>query len=404
MKKNNPPAIKIETIDLDEDVPPVKQIPKNKEYKPRIVICPPKAHSTPKEPPKAQPLSKEPIKVQLVPREPPKLQEIPPIVQPVVVQRNVQSPTIVSASSSKPDINQVQKVNPKVISISGPLKAIIKSVPQSNQPKEYVIPLKDFIEDKPKTTTMRRQSAAPMTIIHNTTPDNIMNDEVTSLKDDLPNVDFNSSVKRRASVGTPTAAHQEIKSPTHSNLIRVLPSKEFRCSECLQPFATSRLLKYHEDNGLCDKRPQSTTSRALNSFKCFDCNNSFASYYFLRRHRETCTFSLRVKCSYQYCRFRATNPGDIQIHFNEVHGHKLKCKECDANLPSQAALIAHEVMKHGREDVAKKRALKQRQARAAKRAKADLDFDANTLTACSACNLEIPARDLALHMLLCKKT
>lgn len=392
MKKKNPPAIKLETIDIeDEDplpvltpVPPLVK-PINKRLvdlsKGKIVLHPPKAQSTPKEIPKLLTNNLN------------------------VVQRNVQSSTANSISSSNIDYNQVQKLNPKVISITGPLKAIIKSVPQQ-QSREYVIPLKDFMneKEKPNIATMRRQSAAPMTIIHNPSPEKIMNDEVTSLKDDgIVDKDFKSAAKRRASVGNPTAVSQEIKSPPHSNLIRVLPSKEFRCSECLSPFATSRLLKYHEDNGLCDKRPQSTTSRALNSFKCFDCNNSFASYYFLRRHRDTCTLSLRVKCTYQYCRFRATNPDDIQKHFNEVHAHKLKCKECDEVLMSQAALIAHEVTKHGKEDVAKKRALKQRQARAAKRAKADLDFDANLVTECEQCSLKIQPRDLANHMMMCKK-
>jgi hypothetical protein len=405
MKKNNPSPIKLETIDIEDDQPP--PAPKVEVSKAKFVVYPPKAQSTPKEVPK----------------------EMPPLIVSQsnvnVVQRNVQSPTIYSASSSKPDSkqNQVQTS----IQINGhPLKAIIKKLKVDQlQPltREYVIPLKDLGKEKPNIATMRRQSAAPMTIIHNTSPEKIMSNEVTSLKSDGPsNTSFSNAVKRRASVGTPSAVSREIKSPPHLNLIRVLPSKEFRCTECLTPFATSRLLKYHEDNGLCD-RQHVTTSRALNSFKCLDCNSSFASYYFLRRHRDACTQSLKVKCTYQYCRFRATNPGDIQKHFNEVHADKLKCKECDEVLPSQAALIAHEVMKHGskedvakkraviaqevmkrkKEEVAKKRALKQRQVRAAKRAKADLDFDSNTLTECEQCSLEIQPRDLASHMMMCKK-
>lgn len=391
MKKNNPPPIKLETIDLEDEIPqkPIqKPVEPVKVAQAKIVVYPQKT----------QPIQKEMLK------------EVPSIMPQNnsnninVVQRNVLNSAVYSVNA-KADTNQVQRnaQSPRQISISGPLKAIIKST--QPQTREYMIPLKDFTEqEKPIIATMRRQSAAPMTIIHNSSLDKAMKDEMVSLKVDSPNdTPFARAVKRRVSVGTPTAVSQELKSPPQTNLIRVLPSKEFRCTECFAPFATSRLLKYHEDNGLCDKRPQSTSSRALNSFKCFDCNNSFASYYFLRRHREACTLSLRVKCTYQYCRFRATNPGDIQKHFNEVHAHKLKCKECEEILPSQAALIAHEVTMHGKEDMAKKRALKARQVRAAKRARADLDFDLNTVIECEQCNLKIQPRDLSTHMALCKK-
>lgn len=384
LKKNNPPAIKIETIDIDNEeeeshpiqqLPPLKVLPKPNDNLPKakIVVFPSKAQSTPKE-----------------------IKEVPQVVttqaNPInVVQRNFQSPELTS----------VQRVIPKMVPITGPL-AIVKG----NNTHEYVIPLKDSTpQEKPNIATMRRKSAAPMTIIHNSSSDKIMSDEVTSLKNDVTNSkDFAAAAKRRASVGNPSTVSSEIKAPQHSSIIRVLPSMEFRCSECKEPFATSRLLKYHEDNGLCDRKAQATsTSRALNSFKCADCENSFQSYYFLRRHRETCTLSLRVKCTYQYCRFRGTNPGEIQKHFQEVHAHKLKCKECEEAFKSQAALTAHEIARHGKEDLAKKRAMKQRQARAAKRAKADLDFDSNTLIECEQCKIQIHPRDLASHMTVCKR-
>lgn len=397
MKKNNPPPIKLETIDLDDDYPektPSKQtvqrpVEQNATFpKAKVIVYPPRAQSTPKEIPK----------------------EVPPVV-PVqnnlnVVQRNVQSPIMyVNSASTNVDSTSVDVLqgSPKVYSVSG-LKAIIKTVVPQSLTREYMIPLKDFSEkEKPIIATMRRQSAAPMTIIHHHTPDKMIMDEVVSLKTDAENSieKFAIAAKRRASVGNPTGVSQEIKSPP--NMTRVLPSKEFRCSECLAPFATSRLLKYHVDNS-CDRRPQSTTSRALNSFKCFDCNNSFASYYFLRRHRETCTMSLRVKCTFQYCRFRATNPGDIQKHFAEVHAQKLTCKECDEVFTSQGQLIAHEVTKHGKEDPKTRKRTSKRQIKPpAKRVREpDLDFDSNTVIECEQCKDKVQPKNLANHIATCR--
>lgn len=395
MKKKNPAGVKFETIVIDEDEEKVEQAPVVEK---NVVKSNPKVIINNPSPSGDRPVV--PLKLSVIKS----VQATGKIIYyPAVTNR------------AKPYQLEPQKIS--ISNISGqPIKIAMPTT------HDYTIPLKDSSDENPKPKqsviiTKRRQSAAPMTIISNALLTPITNNnndkKIEVVKNGFKNDQHGDGIekdipmsvlaKRRASVPNP---------PANATLVvdnsRVLPTKEFQCRFCPERFQTSLILRLHEEKHTQNRTYSSSTRTGLNNFKCFDCNNSFPSYYFLRRHRETCTLSLRLKCSYQYCRFRASSAAEVSEHFTKTHANSLKCDLCDELLSTPAQLISHQVIKHGKknEELNKKRRGRRPKVQIqtiVKRPRADLDFDSNESIPCEQCKEKVLLEDLTHHVTICKK-
>lgn len=403
MKKKNPPEIKLETIVIDEDEEALAAVEKN------TINSNLKAIND-------NPPSEELSNVTLG------------VIKSVQKGKIIYFPSTSNGAKPYQLEPNVQHQKLQVIKNSPSIKTIKIAMPNPpNSIHDYTIPLKDASDDKPKQTviiTKRRQSAAPMTIIHNApltdkkpviknvpkTDKKIqINDQEDEIERDIP---MSVLAKRRASAPVPPVIQPVILNSTpltnSSTISRVLPTKEFQCSLCPERFQTSLILRLHEDKHTANRVNSSSTRTGLNNFKCFDCNNSFPSYYFLRRHRDTCTLTLRLKCSYQYCRFRATSASEVAAHFSDAHANKIKCNDCNELMSTPAQLLSHQAIKHGKNDnECSTRKRRGRRAKApskiVKRPRADLDFDSNESISCEQCKEKVKLNDLAFHVTICKK-
>lgn len=253
--------------------------------------------------------------------------------------------------------------------ISNGVKMMKTIVPNQNSTREYVIPLKSSCDDeevkKPNgISTKRRKSATTMTIIHK-------NQKINEKKEIEETFPISVLAKRRASVPNPSEVSNIIDDEKNSN--RELPTRKFQCLKCEETLPTLEMLKIHEENEHLRIKTNPSSTRTINQFKCVDCGNFFASYYFVRRHRTTCSSTFKRKCTFQYCRYRATTIEEITKHFEMFHANKFKCKVCKDIFTTQAQLIAHQVIKHDmKEEEGKKKRGRKRKDNSFKNIKIDL--------------------------------
>lgn len=243
---------------------------------------------------------------------------------------------------------------------------------------EYTIPLND--EPKEKLTTRRRQSSLPMTIIRR--PSERAEEQRNSS-------DKRASIipKRRASVPNPNVRDQQ------------LPTKEFRCIECNETFATIFIFKNHVDKvHLTDQKippptppPSTLPPSTSNKFKCPDCENAFESYYYLRLHN--CTALEKLKCTHKYCRFRATNKAQLDDHFQINHTNISKNKE------KQKIKLKRKRKKPSKINFTRK----YRKRLMVEGSDAALDFNGKDFTECDECEQLIEPQKFEHHIKLCEK-
>lgn len=275
---------------------------------------------------------------------------------------------------------------------------------------DFMIPLKDASDDKPKSNlvTKRRQSlATPMTVISNSCIQSSMNHNVVE-KDTT----MTMLTKRRASVpNITTTVNDERLTATGT-----LPSKEFHCQSCNDTFQTSLILRLHEEKWHSNSRKKKTHPRTgIHNFQCVNCLESFSSYYYLRLHRKTCIKSVQIKCSYEYCRFRGSNATEINTHFNKYHTNKIKCNDCHEFVSSREQLIVHQRLKHEKKESdlkpTRKRAPPKKymddEMSVIKRTRIDSKGEVDKVNketqVCVQCDKDIPLSDLINHRITCKK-
>jgi len=155
----------------------------------------------------------------------------------------------------------------------------------------------------------------------------------------------NVNMKRRNSVASLADAEESSSKRFRTQFpeARTIP-----CNFCVMQFSSVAALKLHLDE-VHKTSPLKSIDKPEN-FRCTDCNEGFTSYYYLRKHKDTCEYSLRFKCSQQYCRFRAATVAEINNHMIEAHFSQTKCKICKVDFETQELYKIHELQEHSKKD------------------------------------------------------
>ncbi|CAG9804911.1 unnamed protein product [Chironomus riparius] len=124
------------------------------------------------------------------------------------------------------------------------------------------------------------------------------------------------------------------------------------CGYCPMHFGEIETLKLHLDE-VHKSSPLKAYDKPEN-FRCTDCNEGFTSYYYLRKHKDCCEYSLRFKCSQQYCRFRAATVDEINNHMLDAHFSQTRCKVCKLDFDSQELYKIHEIQEHSKKERGRK--------------------------------------------------
>lgn len=338
--------------------------------------------------------------------------ELYPIQNLVITQHDDDDPEVLREVLGRHEISRQPQSTPPNMN-SHPPKLQTLQVEPGRRTSLMVVKRQVLDDETEQGSSQSERTNSPMVVIpdyRRSFPDKIRSKSIHEKKQLSPKL--NTSIqhdhsftinshkvnpKRRNSVGSFADTDESSSSKRYRTQFQ--DAQGIPCGYCPMHFPDVETLKDHLEE--THKASPIKTHEKPENFRCTDCNEGFTSYYYLRKHKDNCEYSLRFKCSQQYCRFRAATVDEINNHMLDAHFSQTKCKICKIDFDSQELYKIHEIQEHSKkENRGRKPKIEVRPEYELKKIlmNADSDDEDSTKVQCLQCSEFISPEMLSIHI------